>query len=183
MMNDQSIVELFLARNEDAIKQTEAQYGKLCRQLASNILNDERDAEECVNDAYLTLWNTIPPQNPTSLRTYLFRVLRNISVTRYHFNTAQKRNSLYDVTLEELAHVLSTESEEFSENELSVELNAFLETLSLSDRVMFVRRYWHSESVKELSVRYGRSAHYVSVRLSRIRGALKKFLSKRGITV
>ena len=180
MMSEWEIVELFFARNEDAIKQTEEQYGSLCRRLAFRVLNDERDAEECVNDAYLALWNTIPPQRPSSLCAYLLRLVRNASVTRYHFNTAQKRNSLYDVALDELAEVLPM-SEEPSENALAEGLNVFLESLSESDRVMFVRRYWYSESVKELSARFGKTPHYISVRLSRMRQALKKILSKRGI--
>lgn len=183
-MEDHEIMALLLARDENAIRMMEQAYGSLCMAQAMRILNNQSDAEECVSDAYLAVWNSIPPQNPITLQAYLLRIVRNLSVTRYHFNSAEKRNSLYDVALDELSEVLPAEAETDEENDaLTRAIEAFLDGLSKEDRILFVRRYWYSQSVGDLANESGRDAHYVSVRLHRLRMRLKKFLSKRGIFV
>lgn len=186
MMRDDEIVKLFFSRDEQAIKEVERQYGALCLQISKNIVGDERDAEECVSDAYLALWNSIPPQKPQSLRAFLLSTVRNLSLTRYHFNTAQKRNSIYDVALDELLEVIpDAHGEDMASKDqaLADAINAFLKTLDAADRILFVRRYWYSDSVARLAQAFGKTPHYISVRLSRMRKKLRKQLIERGITV
>ncbi len=185
-MEDEKIVELFYARSEQAITELSEKYGTLCRKIAGNILGNSRDAEECVNDAYLGAWKAIPPENPKPLSVYLFKIVRNLSVARYHANTAKKRNSFYDVALEELEGCISspvTVEEEISARELSRLLNLFLEREGRENRIMFVRRYWYSDSVLEIAGRFGISENNASVRLSRIRNRLRKFLQKEGYII
>lgn len=185
-MEDSRIIELFYARSEQAIKELSKKHGALCTHVARNILNSRQDAEECVNDAYLGAWNTIPPENPNPLRTYICRIVRNLSIMRYHSNTAKKRNSYYDAALDELEDCITSASsveDEISVRELSRLLDAFLDNLDVENRVIFVRRYWYSDSVSEIAERLGVSSNNISVRLSRIRSKLKKFLEKEGYIV
>ena len=185
-MDDSRIIELFYARNEDAIAQLSQKYGSYCQKIAKNILNNAEDAEECVNDAYLAVWNTVPPQKPDPLLTYLCRIVRNLAVMKYHAKTAQKRNSAYDVALEEIGDCIPSSSsveDEAEANAVSALIDSFLETLDKRDRIMFMRRYYHSDTVGEIAALFRTSSHYVSVRLSRIRKALKKNLAKEGVSV
>ena len=183
-MEDNKITELFLERSEQAITELSSKYGKALAKISFNILGNAEDAEECVNEAYLAAWNTIPPQNPTSLFTYVCRLTRNVSLTKYSSNTAQKRNSAYDVALEELEQILP---DSFSvEGELEAEetaklLDSFLESLDRESRILFVRRYCYSDTIPELAKRFRTSEHNVSVRLFRLRQKLKKYLSKSGV--
>lgn len=183
MLKDSKIIELFFARVEQAIVELSAKYGTVCGRISRNILKNDLDAEECVNDAYLAAWNTIPPQKPDPLRTYIFRIVRNISIAKYHANTSIKRNSYYDVALEELENCFAasvTVEQEISAKELSKTLDDFLDTLDKESRVMFVRRYWYSDSISDIAERFQISNHNVSVRLSRIREKLKLLLKKEG---
>ena len=185
-MDDSMIIELFFARSEQAVTELSNKYGHICRRVADNILNDRLDSEECVNDAYLGVWNTVPPQRPDPLLTYVCRIVRNLALKRYHENTAQKRNIVYDVALDEIADCLpaaSSVEDEISAGETAEMINAFLETLDKQSRIMFVRRYWHADSIEELAALFQRSRHYISVRLSRIRKALKQYLEKEGVSL
>ncbi|MCM1539909.1 MAG: sigma-70 family RNA polymerase sigma factor [Blautia sp.] len=185
-MEDSEIIDLFYARSEQAIAELSRKYGAVCRRVAGNILNSRLDAEECVNDTYLATWNTIPPQRPDPLLTYVCKIVRNLSIMKYHSNTAVKRNSFYDVALDELEECLASSATvegEITAKELSGLLNRFLETLDRKSRVMFVRRYWYSDSVSEIAERFHMSSNNVSVRLSRIRGRLRKFLKSEGYEV
>lgn len=101
-MDDSKIIELFYERSEQAIIELSKKYGTVCTKIAFNILNNTQDTEECVNDAYLGTWNTIPPQNPNPLLSYVCRIVQNLAIKKYHTNTAAKRNSIYDVALDEL---------------------------------------------------------------------------------
>ena len=182
-MEDSKIIELFFARSEQAINELASKYGATCKRIAMNILKNDSDAEECVNDAYLGAWNTIPPQRPDPLLAYIGRIVRNISITRYHANTASKRNSYYDTTLTELEDCLSdphSPIDDMAFEELSKEINAFLLALDKESRVMFVRRYWFSDEVEVIADTVGRTPHYVSVKLFRIRARLRKYLMKKG---
>ena len=106
-MDDSKIIELFYERSEQAIIELSKKYGAVCTRVANNILNNRQDTEECVNDAYLGAWNTIPPQNPNPLLSYVCRIVRNLAVNRYHATTAAKRDSSYDVALDELENCFS----------------------------------------------------------------------------
>ena len=107
-LEDSKIIGLFYERSEQAITELSQKYGAVCTKVADNILNNKRDAEECVNDAYLGAWNSIPPQNPNPLLSYVCRIVRNLAIKKYHANTAKKRNSIYDVALEELEDCFKT---------------------------------------------------------------------------
>lgn len=183
-MDDSKIIELFFERSEQAIIELSNKYDFICRRVAYNILGDRLDSEECVNDAYLGVWNTIPPERPDVLLSYICRIVRNLALKKYHGKTAQKRNSVYDVALDEIADCLgsleSAEDEALSKEAAGM-IDGFLETLDKKSRVMFVRRYWYSDSIDEIAANFGTSKHYVSVRLSRIRKALKKHLDKEGV--
>lgn len=183
-MDDEQIIELFFERSEQAIAELSKKYGTVCSRVAANILNNVHDAEECVNDAYLGVWNTIPPQRPNPLCSYVCRVVRNLALKKYHANTAQKRNSLYDVALEELAACLPSASsveEDVDAKQVAGYINSFLETLDRESRMLFVRRYWYADSIEELAKLLRTNKHTVSVRLSRIRKALRKYLIKEGV--
>lgn len=182
-MEDSKIIELFFARAEQAIKELSTKYGTACNGIARNILKNELDAEECVNDTYLAAWNTIPPQKPDPLRAYIFRIARNIAITRYHANTSTKRNSHYDIALEELESCLAaanTVEEELAASELSKQIDRFLATLDEESQMLFVRRYWYSDKISDIAERFHTSSNNVSVRLSRIRSKLKLYLQKEG---
>lgn len=186
MLEDSKIIELFFARAEQAIVELSEKYGTVCGRIARNILKNDLDAEECVNDTYLAAWNTIPPQKPNPLRTYIFRIVRNISIARYHANTSVKRNSIYDVALDELESCLAdsvTVEQEMSVKELSRQIDCFLTTLDEEDQMMFVRRYWYSDSISDIAKRFQTSNNNVSVRLLRIRKKLKAHLKKEGVEI
>ena len=185
-MDDNKIVELFFARSESAISEVTAQYGALIRRVAMNVLNNAADAEECANDTYLALWDSIPPQRPQALVSYICRLARNISINRYRYNAAEKRNSNYDVALEEVDEFLpGNDSVEaaLEEKELTAAIEEFLDRQNKLDRVLFVSRYYLSESYRDLAGKTGLSEKNVSVRLTRIRARLKEHLGQRGITV
>ena len=185
-MEDERIIQLFFDRSEMAIKELHHKYGKICHKLSVNILQNMQDAEECVNDAYLGVWNTVPPTHPNPLLAYVCRIVRNLSVKRYRSNRAKKRDSIYDVALGELEGCLASAGsveEEMDARELKELLYAFLDSLSKENRVIFVRRYWFLDSYEQISVRVGISVKNVSVRLVRIRKMLREYLEERGVTV
>lgn len=185
-MEDERIIALFFARSEDALGELDRKYGSGCRRIAMNILKNHEDAEESVSDTYLAAWEQIPPQHPDPLRAYIFRIVRNISTTRYHKNKAQKRDSSYDVALEELAGCLSdgaTAEDVLSARELTELLDAFLRGLDRESRVLFLRRYWYGDSVSDVAERMGLRPNTVSVRLSRLRDKLRDYLVKEGVCV
>ncbi len=185
-MDDQKIIRLLYARSEQAVDALSKKYGPLFRQIAVDILGSGRDAEEAVNDLYLALWDNIPPERPENLKAYAVRVLRNISVKRYHSNAAQKRNSHYDVALEEIAEFLpgaDTPEEILDAKELTRLLDAFLDGLSARDRVFFLRRYYMAETPAQIGREMGYSAQYISLRLHRVRKHLKDYLMREGIVV
>ncbi len=179
-MDDRQIIALFYERSEQAIAELSKKYGDLCFKIAINILNDPQDAEECVNDAYLGAWNSIPPQNPAPLRTYLCRIVRNLALKKLRTNTALKRGSQLEVSLSELENCIPDNSfdEQLSVKELTAQLNAFLSTLRRDDRVMFLKRYWFAEPLSEIAKTFGITEHNASVRLGRIRKKLHQYLNK-----
>ena len=147
-MDDSKIIELFFERSEQAIIELSNKYGAICSKVADNILNNRLDSEECVNDAYLGVWNTIPSERPNPLLSYVCRIVRNLALKKYHENTAQKRNSYYDVALDEIADCISASfsiEDEIMAKEVAGVIDDFLETLDQQSRIMFIRRYWHAD--------------------------------------
>ena len=183
-MDDSKIIELFFERSEQAIIELSKKYGSACDRVAYNILNNRSDAEECVNDAYLAVWNAIPPQRPDPLLSYVCRIVRNLALKKYHADTALKRNSMYDVCLDEIVDCFSSSSsveEEADSREAAEMIDKYLETLDKQSRIMFVRRYWHADSIADIANLFHTSKHNVSVRLYRIRKNLKKYLIEEGV--
>ena len=185
-MNDERIIQLFFERSEQAIRELDSKYGKVFYSVSNNILGNRQDAEECVNDAYLGTWNAIPPAKPNPLLTFVCKIVRNLSLKRYEQNTAAKRNSFYDVALEELSECLAsstTVEREMEEQELIKIIESFLNSLSKENRVIFLRRYWFSDTYADIAKRLGITEKTVSVRLTRIRKALRKYLLEREVFV
>ena len=183
-MDDEKIIELFFNRSEQAIEEVDKKYGKTCHNISYNILHNKLDAEECVNDAYLGAWNAIPPARPNPLLTYLCKIVRNLSLKRYEFNTAIKRNSTYDVAMEELESCLSspeTVESEIALKELTHIIENFLDSLSTENRVIFLRRYWFSDTYSDIAARVGMTEKNVSVRLTCIREKLRNYLTEREV--
>ena len=184
-MEDKKIIDLFFSRSEQALTELAARYGSLLHSVAAHILSATEDQEECVNDAYLGTWNSIPPQRPDYLKAYVCRITRNCALKRWRYNSADRRCREFETTLEELEEFLpGTDLEqEWTARELGRELNQFLSELSQEDRILFLRRYWFSDSVKEIASERKMTENAVSVRLLRLRGKLKKHLEKQGFQV
>ena len=180
-MEDEKIVDLFFERSEQAIRELDTKYGKLCRRLSCNIVNNAQDAEECVSDAYLGAWNAIPPARPNPLPGYLCKIVRNISLKAYHSKEAAKRSSAYTVAMEEIEGCLAdpnTVESEVEAGELAQIIARFLDTLTAENRVIFMRRYWFADSCREIAGLVGLTEKNVTVRLTRIRQKLKEYLIK-----
>ena len=186
MIEDEKIVELFFKRSELAIRELNNKYGKACHRLSYNIVNDRQDAEECVNDAYLGAWNAIPPEKPNPLLTYLCKIVRNISLKMYYRKEAAKRSSTYTIAMEEIEACIAAPSmveTEFDARELARVIESFLDTLTAENRVIFMRRYWFSDSCKDIAGLVGLTEKNITVRLTRIRQKMKKYLIEKGVFI
>ena len=188
-MDDNYMMEQLYARGcdaEEALAALQEKYGKLCIHLAENITGSRQDAEECAADAMLAVWNSIPPARPEKLSAYVCRLARNAAINRYHYNHAARRGGQknYDLLLDELAEWIPSplHAEDAADaHALAEALNRFLRGLSGKDRKLFLRRYWLGEPVAALAVQAGMTAHGCTVRLSRIRRKLEKFLQDEGV--
>ena len=180
-MEDREILTLLFARSQDAIPALQAKFSRRLHQIAANILPAAQDVEEAVNDTYFAVWNSVPPHRPDPIAPYILRLCKNISVSRLRALTAQKR-SAYEVALDELAETIgrSTLEKTADAHALGRTIDNFLSTLSKSDRVLFLRRYWYGDRVKDIARRVGMTENAVSVRLNRMRSGLKDILIKEG---
>lgn len=178
-MDDQHIVALYWDRDQTAIVKTQSKYGSYCHSIAESILANASDAEECVNDTYLQAWQSIPPQKPNNLRTYLGKITRNIAINRLRAQKRQKRNPEFLISLEELSACIPAPTQAEDET-LTHLLNEFLGSIDALDRKLFVGRYWYGRSVKAMAEGYAMTPNAISVRLSRTREKLKTFLIERG---
>lgn len=177
-MEDHEILPLLWQRAERAIPALAERFGNGLFRIAHNLLNSTRDAEECVNDTYLAVWNSIPPKKPEPLSPYVYRIGRNIALNRLRDNTAQKRGG-YELSLDELAGCIPAPCTEDG-RALGQAMDAYLDTLNKNNRVMFLRRYWFGDSVKDIAAAFHMTENAVSVRLSRIRSGLKAYLIEEG---
>ena len=184
-MEDKQIVDLYFARNESAIRETEQKYGKYCYYIAYNILHDHADSEECVNDTYLNTWNAIPPSRPNKLSAFLARLTRNLALNRYERENAIKRGGCATVlALDELEEcIASTEGDPTDGVALREALNRFLRLQPAQSRIVFLQRYWYFRSIKEIAKDADMSVNAVKVMLHRVRERLKAFLEKEGIII
>jgi len=183
-MEDARIVQLYWNRDQAAISQTAAKYGGYCTSIARNILGNAQDAEECVNDTYLNAWNAMPPHRPSILATFLGKITRNLSFNRYKRQHAEKRGAgELPLVLEELGECVSGREDveqEIAYRELVMTLEAFLQTLSVKKRRIFLRRYWYTDSVSDIAKCFGMRENAVSMVLARMRQELRSFLEERG---
>ncbi len=182
-MDDQAIIALYWDRDEEAIRESDASYGRFCRRISLNLLGSEQDAEECVNDTWLTAWNRIPPVRPHSLKAFFGRITRDLSIDRLRAEHAAKRDGGTAVLLDELAECLPARGdveESVETAELAGAVSRFLEALPAEDRVLFVRRYWYGDPIRTLADESGIRENTLSQRLLRLRQRLREELLKGG---
>ncbi len=185
-MDDSRIIELFFERSEQAIKALSEQHGSFLISVARGFLDDDEDVAECMNDAYLGIWNAIPPNRPDSLRGFACRVVRNCAIKRFQANRASKWYGGYEVALEEIEGVFAaagTPEEELTAKETGELINKFLSQLDPPSRSFFVRRYYLGETPAQIAKAFRTTSHYVSVRLNRTRVKLRSYLLKEGIVI
>lgn len=183
-MEDENIIRLYWDRDETAIEETSKKYGKYCFSIANNILCSREDSEECVNDTYVKVWDSIPPKRPSIFSAFIGKITRNISLNRYKLNNAEKRGgNEMPLVLDEVREIVSGHpdpEEQAIRDELIAAVNDYLATLSVEKRVMFVRRYWYAEDVQSIAERMGTSENNISVSVRRIRNSLRGYLIERG---
>ncbi len=183
-MDDTKIIELFWQRSGDAIDETDKKYGRMCRRLAGNILGDARDGEECVSDAYMAVWQSIPRQRPARFAAFLAAVTRRLSIDRLRENTAAKRGGgEMSAAIDELAECLAapgTVEADVEARALAAAIDRFLDGLKEADRSFFVCRYWLGAPIAEIAKRRGVSESRVKSSLMRSRDRLRTYLSEEG---
>lgn len=182
-MEDSQIIALYWDRDQRAIEETARKYGGVCHRIAMNILSRHEDAEECVNDTYHAAWNQIPPEQPPRLLAYLGRIVRNISISRFRANQAQKRCQGMEILLSELENCLpaaETVDAAMERKLLGGIISRWLDSLEKTDRVLFVRRYWYGDSVQSLARETGCSPNQMAQRMLRLRRGLKAALEQEG---
>ena len=183
-MDDNGIIQMYWDRNDQAISATSKKYGHYCKAIAKNILNNEEDAEECVNDTYFNAWNAMPTHWPEQLATFLGKITRNLSFNMYKHNHAEKRGGCeITLVLDELADCVSDmdDVEKIIDlQELTKAINSFIKSLPTEKCNIFVRRYWYAESIAEIAKDYGMLQGNVSKTLERVRKQLKAYLTERG---
>ncbi len=183
-MEDSRIIELFDQRDEQAIAESSAKYGRYCRSVAFNILADVQESDECVNDTWLRAWEAIPPARPESLRAYLGRICRNLALDRWSADHSKKRAADQTaLALEELSECISDGSFEGSDDDLKEVINAFLNDLEPTSRKLFVMRYWYLYPVKTIAREMELTESNVKTSLFRLRYKLKSALEKEGINI
>ena len=184
-MDDLGIIEMYFGRDEQAIKETDTKYGKLCHSIAYNILNNHEDSEECVNDTYIGVWNAIPPTRPNNFMAFVCRITRNLSLKRLETMTRQKRRSDTLVSLEELAEILPDESiaDEYSDEDIGKKISSFLRNEKEDVRDVFIRKYYFFDSIGDIATRYGFTESKVKNMLYHTRNKLKEYLIKEGVEI
>ena len=184
-MEDAKIIDLYFARSEDAICETDAVYGRKLFSLADRILHDAQDSEESVSDTYMKTWETIPPKRPTYFYAYLAKICRHFALGKLDWKMAAKRKAEVVSLTDEMAQCIPDQRKEaeMTEREIGRAMNAFLESISQENRVIFLRRYWFCDTIAEIAGRYGISESKVKMRLHRTRAQLADFLNKEGIAV
>ena len=185
-MDDERIIELFFARDEGAVTAASEKYGVYCRAVALGMLGDERDAQECVNDALYRLWAAIPPARPRSLRAFLGRITRNLSISRYRQNRAQKRYAGMDALLSELDDCVPspvTVEQTLDSMELTRQIEAWLGTLPERERRLFIRRYWYGDALGELAAQEGAKPAQLAQLMLRLRRSLREHLEAEGAAI
>lgn len=186
-LEDSKIIDLYWARKEQALAETDAKYGGYCRTIARNILRNFEDTEECVSDTWLHAWNSMPPQRPGILSAFLGRITRNLSFDRCKYQQAAKRGGgTLPLALDELGECIPASGRvehALEQKELAATIDRFLRTLPEKDCNLFLRRYWYIDSISVIADRYGMKENTVKSILFRTREKLRKFLGEEGIAV
>ena len=184
MKDDEKLLKLFLSRDPSAVRETDKLYGAYCRKVAGNILSDKRDVEECVNDALLKAWDSIPPNEPERLGAYLAALARNGALNMNASRNQGKRwNGKPEKSISELGEIVSNTGDPYSElrsKELTSAITDFLKNQTKEKQRMFMARYWYYEETAEIARKMGKTANNVYVQLSKLRMELKKYLIERG---
>lgn len=183
-MDDKEIIAMLCSRDENAIKILKSKYGDKLIGLSYRILGNMEDVEECINDTFLKVWDSVPDDKPEFLFSYCAKITRNLSINRLKKNTTVKRGGNdVKIVFSELEECISDHEtvESIAEyNELSRLISEFLATLKQEQRVMFVERYWYVEKVKDIAITHDCTTKKVEMVLLRTRRKLKEYLSKRG---
>ena len=181
-----SLVEMFFRRDERALELTQSEYGKYCFAIANNILGNDQDAEECVNDAYLRVWNSIPPSRPDNFKAFIVKITRNLAIDKIKHRMAEKRNAPV-IAFEELESTLSSDNLRVSEDidlfELQSVINRFLHTQTVRDRAIFILRYFYCEPVKTIAAKMSTTESNTSKILASTRKKLKDYMKREGYYV
>jgi RNA polymerase sigma-70 factor (ECF subfamily) len=183
-MEDKLIIEMLWQRSESALRELEIKYGKALHLISYNILKNHEDAEECVNDTYLGVWKTIPPEKQNSLYAFVCRITRNLSLKRYQYNKADKRNFKNAVNLEEISDFIAEEdfcAHEFKDSELTRILEDWLWSLTENNRYIFIRRYWYMDEIETIANALSVSNASVYLRIDRMKKKLKDYLKQREV--
>ncbi len=182
-MDDLKIIELFFKRNEQAIKETDAKYGKLCYSIAFNILKNREDSEECVNDTYAGVWNAVPPARPNNFMAFVCRIARNLALKRLEYLKREKRSSGVIVSVEELEEILPDEryAPNVTDEDIGRLISTFLRSQKEDVRNVFIRKYYFFDSIGEIAKLYSFSESKVKNMLFYTRNKLKEYLIKEGV--
>ncbi len=184
-MDDLRIIELYFERNELAIKETDAKYGKLCHGIAYNVLQNHEDSEECVNDTYIGVWNAIPPTRPNNFMSFVCKIARNLSLKRLEFINRKKRRAEVLLSLDELAAVLPDEryAPGVSDKDVGKLISCFLRTQKEEVRNVFIRKYFFFDSIADIAERFGFNESKVKNTLFYTRNKLKDYLINEGVEI
>ena len=183
-MNDQSIIELFIQRNENAIKESKDKYGNYCARIAANILSVSEDVEECINDTWASAWNRIPPVIPVSLKAFYGKLVRDIALSKYRTSHAKKRFNGLTMILDELSECIPSGQDvqkTLEQKELSEKINSWLDGLPKEDRVLFIKRYYYGETVKSLAMVMNCTENQMAQKMLKLRNGLKSYLKAEGV--
>ena len=180
-MERDELIKLFRKRDSRAIEELSRMYGRKMISVSMNIVNNEQDAEECVNDAYLALWNSIPPAEPDDVCAYACETVRNISYKKYRYNTAEKRSAVTVSIDAELADIMPDTV--MASDGLDQAVETFLRSLSKKNRIIFMRRYYYLDSVSKIAAMAQMKENAVSGRLHRLRAKLAAHLKKEGFNL
>ena len=182
-MDDLRIIELYFERDEQAIKETNVKYGKLCHSIAYNILKNHEDTEECVNDTYVGVWNAIPPTRPNNFMSFVCKIARNLSLKRLEFMKRGKRSADVLLSLNELETILPDEryAPDVGDEEVGKLISTFLRSQKEDVRKVFIRKYYFFDSIGDIAERYSFTESKVKNMLFYTRNKLKDYLIKEGV--
>lgn len=183
MIGDQEIIDHMWQGSENAISEVKEKYHKLCLKVSNSITSDMMDAEECVNDSYMKLWNAIPPNRPKSLKAFLLRIVKNTAIDMVRKNKSRMQGCELSLVYDELSDCIADDRQISAFNELGTVIDGFLEKTDIDNRRIFIKRYWYTQSIIEISQEEGLKESTIKMRLLRMRDKLKKELEREGFSI